>query len=275
MFVFLGEVIHKFDLIAQLLDKQVYSSKEKRQIFVVVACILVLAVIDAILGAVLRNRSRSVTVPVPTLAPVTAKKEQYYRLFAGAAGNELVFQAGTPHQLAADWIINTDPMHLPPRSDHIIQRYLLTLFYYQMSQNGKSPWKSCNPPTGSQNDTCVFINHLNIVFTNQVDDPEILQNGAEVDNITFYPETVDLESYRWLSGEHECLWAGISCDFYNRLRVIELCKSSFFAELAGICDDLTSPLLVRINNCSCSKPHGNIAFRGRRHVSSTIFLCAI
>jgi hypothetical protein len=196
------------------------------------ACILVLAIIGGVLGGVLGRKSNnpSVMLVAPTLTPTTLREEQYYTRFANAVGNELVFQAGTPHRLAAEWIINTDPMQLSPQSDHIIQRYLLTLFYYQMSQNGKSPWRSCNPPTESQNDTCVLVS--------RVDTPEVLQNGTELDIITFYRETNNPvsgnEYYRWLSGAHECLWAGNLCDNSSSIFAIELCKSSYFAKLARI-----------------------------------------
>jgi hypothetical protein len=193
----------------------------------IVACVMLIAIVGGTLGAVLGNSSKSVIKSVPTLAPLPAKDVQYYRIFAGAVGNDLVYQPGTPHQMAADWIIYTDPMQLSPQSDHIVQRYLLTLFYYQMSQNGKSPWRSCNPPTGSQNDTCVFLD--------RVDTVEILKNGTEFDNITFYPETINPESgngyYRWLSGAHECLWAGNLCDTNNLLRSIELCTSLHYQML--------------------------------------------
>ncbi|CAB9526922.1 leucine Rich Repeat [Seminavis robusta] len=86
-----------------------------------------------------------------------------------------------PHQKALKWIIHQDPRQLPPDSNHLLQRFILTQFYFSTSQ--ASPWKFCGAASGAQTDECEY----KIVYNNRV--------GSE----------------RWLSGVSECRWAGCSC----------------------------------------------------------------
>ncbi|CAB9511228.1 leucine Rich Repeat [Seminavis robusta] len=85
-----------------------------------------------------------------------------------------------PHQKALNWIIHQDPRQLPPDSNHLLQRFILTQFYYSTSQ--ASPWKFCGAATGAQTDE-------------------------------FYFQFLGRESLteRWLSGVPECRWAGCDC----------------------------------------------------------------
>ncbi|CAB9511236.1 leucine Rich Repeat [Seminavis robusta] len=86
-----------------------------------------------------------------------------------------------PHQKALNWIIHQDPSQLPPDSVHLLQRFILTQFYYSTSQ--ASPWKFCGAATGAQTAECYF-QFLNQEFINE----------------------------RWLSGVSECRWAGCTCE---------------------------------------------------------------
>jgi hypothetical protein len=47
---------------------------------------------------------------------------------------------------------------LPADVTRLLQRYILALLvYYQTSENGTSPWWSCNPPSEFEDDTCAFL----------------------------------------------------------------------------------------------------------------------
>ncbi|CAB9519626.1 LRR receptor-like serine threonine-protein kinase [Seminavis robusta] len=107
-----------------------------------------------------------------------------------------------PHQKALNWIIHQDPRQLPPDSNHLLQRFILTQFYYSTSQAG--PWKFCGAASGSQTDDCY----------SQVLNQELI-------------------SERWLSGVSECWWAGCSCsgDTENITKIIVWDSNSFTGSL--------------------------------------------
>jgi hypothetical protein len=238
-----------------------FKSRRGR-LYIFGAVVLVLAIVGGVLGGVLGSRSSSPSIVhvAPTLAPSTFRELQYYDRFAAAIGNQGVFQEGTPYQLAAEWITQTDPMQLSVHSNHLIQRFVLTLFYYQMTNNGKQPWRSCYQPTAGQNDTCEFLMRN--------DNRELLANGTVYDNITYIPETINPDSgneyYRWLSGAHECLWAGNICDnTTNVLQTINLCKSCA-VPVFQLSNLQTKPSAARhppccFSTCRFSKFDGNVA----------------
>jgi hypothetical protein len=105
---------------------------------------------------------------------------------AGEVGGA-VFEVGTPHHLAAQWIISPDG--LPADSSRLLQRYIIALFYYQTSENGQSPWRSCNPPNEAEDDTCTFLEFTRLPNDDITDEPR--------------PGRV-----RWLSSQDECDWEG-------------------------------------------------------------------
>jgi hypothetical protein len=110
----------------------------------------------------------------------------------------------TPQKRAMDWIIDEDPMQLPPDAANLIQRYLLAVVYLSTIELG--PWLSCNPPEEGETDDCMYMKLVQ-VFPNMV-----------------YEE---IEWGRWLSGHHECNWAGIFCDEADQIRAFESCKYHF------------------------------------------------
>jgi hypothetical protein len=97
----------------------------------------------------------------------------------------------------------SDPMQLPVHNEHLIQRYIMVLFYFQMSDNGKSAWRFCNPPSEGVVDSCLTLADYYIPFVANDDE-------------------VGLQYFRWLSGKHECHWMGASCDMDNVLWALQL-----------------------------------------------------
>lgn len=150
-----------------------------------------------------RTKSHSPSAS-PTPYHVYVTINSYLDRFAQAVGNDLVYRNGTAHRLAANWIFYSDPLQLPVYNEHLIQRYLMALFYFQMSDNGKSPWRFCNPPPKGVVDSCMSLAHIIPLVAN--------------DDSTGY------QYYRWLSGKHECNWMGASCDADNVIWGLQLSK---------------------------------------------------
>jgi hypothetical protein len=192
-------------------DKPPLYHNRRFRLYAVVAAVLLLAVIAGSLGAVFSKGSSTSTQVAPTLAPLSSTEKAYFDVFAQATQNQLVYQLDTPHRVAADWILNVDPLHLALDSNHLIQRYILALFYLQMSDLAQRPWMSCNPPQTGENETCVFANY--VVQTADV-------NGT-IEQVGLYQPQTGYN--RWLSGAHECTWAGVVCDPNNITNAVELC----------------------------------------------------
>lgn len=195
------------------------------RLYAMVGVVLLLAVIAGSLGAVLSKGSSSNAPVAPTLAPTSMAERTYLRLFATAVQNDLVYELDTPHRMAANWIMFHDPLHLASDSDHLIQRYVLALFYLQMSESGQYPWMSCNPPQdfSDTNTSCIFESY-------QINN--VVQNGTSLQEAVYVPET---GYHRWLSGAHECTWGGVICDGDNSTRAIELSKLIFFCKGSFSC----------------------------------------
>ncbi|CAB9528248.1 leucine Rich Repeat [Seminavis robusta] len=95
---------------------------------------------------------------------------------------------------ALQWIVNDDPMQLQPDEGHLIQRFVLSKFYFQTSAKG--PWDYCGQPTKlQQNPLCHYGQHFSEYWASM-----------------------------WLSQDHECLWAGITCHWGagNERNVVEV-----------------------------------------------------
>jgi hypothetical protein len=83
--------------------------------------------------------------------------------------------------------------------ENLIQRFLLAAFYFETHILGD--WRSCNRPSEENpEDTCSFQKIVSILPL----------------------EFEGVPAIRWLSSEHECKWAGISCDELNQTRTIDL-----------------------------------------------------
>lgn len=137
------------------------------------------------------NSSANSPTLAPTEAPTTTADGIYREQFIAVVGPQVNVD-GSPHDRAATWIMYEDPQRLTPRSDNLIQRYLLALFYFMTTENEMTPWKSCSRPRETEDDSCDLLK-----FTRNPDD-----------TISYVPEPAT----RWLSNTHECEWTGITCD---------------------------------------------------------------
>ena len=116
-------------------------------------------------------------------------------------GTEKLADPSTPHYRAMQWIILEDPRQLTADDPLLVQRYLHVLFYFSTTRD--RPWLSCNPPVESEDNLCLW-QQLIAVFPHEY-------RGV--------PTT------RWLTGDHECRWAGVFCDEFNQTRGLALGKS--------------------------------------------------
>lgn len=178
----------------------IYKNRRFR-LYSFLSCIVVTVVAVAVSVAVTSNKPNNDPTPAPTSYRETLGIQE--QLIA-VVGEEVLTKEGSPHEIAADWIMNVDPMQLPPEAPNLIQRYLLAVFYYASTELG--PWLSCNPPEEGENTTCVY------------------QELTAIEPALVYGQK---EWIRWLSDEHECEWAGVYCDENDYIAAIELRKSVF------------------------------------------------
>lgn len=136
----------------------------------------------------------------PTGSPTPAPTPAFYLDAVGDTIYNLVgdkmYDQGTPYALAADWIVNYDPMQLGPRDANIAQRYLLAMLFFEW--NGMD-WTECTP----------------------TDDP----NDTDCEATCYdwlYGDPFDCDKKRWLSNSHECEWLGVTCPEDRSVRGLEL-----------------------------------------------------
>ena len=171
-----------------------------------------------------RGRSSSSSSSnAPTQSPRSSREKRFRLKFFGAVGNR-VDEIGSPHEKAAYWMIHDDPLALPIDAPNIMQRYTLVLFYYLTG-----PWKSCNPPDQNNNNNNDEGRFCRFQRLTRIPQRKPSRGDRHDDNNNDDDETEDFQyheepSFRWLSGEHECRWAGISCDESQVIRSIELGK---------------------------------------------------
>jgi len=143
----------------------------------------------------------------PTASPTDQTRKTIVINYLETELSAKVFFGGSPYSMARDWILHDDPRQLDVDMDRdsklLMQRYALAVFYFlsiQNGQNGSTPWRSCNPPSLSLNnsetendDTCTYL-----VPTRSPDGSSLIYNEI--------PGRI-----RWLSSSHECEWQGINC----------------------------------------------------------------
>jgi len=139
----------------------------------------------------------------PTMAPTSYRESLGIRAqVERVAGSEELQDDESPYSKALEWIIYEDPMQLEPDATNFMQRYLMAYFYFATTVDG--PWRSCNPPQTGEDYYCVW---------HKRDTPATPR---------YY---IELPRTRWLSGQNECAWAGVSCDDEKQVRAIEQGKS--------------------------------------------------
>jgi hypothetical protein len=105
----------------------------------------------------------------------------------GVSSDDDIESAGSPQNLAFQWIVDGDPAFLCPDSPTLVQRYSLAVFYY--STAGDS-WTECSAPSDPAS-------------------PESVQQANDACSI----EPVEGSgSDAWLTPGPECQWGGVVCE---------------------------------------------------------------
>lgn len=178
------------------------------RLYCLLACTLVVVMIAGIVGLLTQQKKEYITFETPTEAPTRPGSNGILDQLELIVGTEVLKDPSGPHYRAKEWLINEDPMQLSPQDANLVQRYLLAVIYFKFREKGS--WLSCGAPTEEEpDDFCLFQKLINI----------------------FPREYRSVASYRWLSGNHECSWAGLFCDEFFQLRTIDLTGQDISAEL--------------------------------------------
>ena len=200
----------------------IYQNRRFR--FIALLCtVLVGLIIIAIAIAVPVSNGKKSTVILtlaptasPSAAPTSTREVQFFGKIVpkvndtssllGATWSELLSSPGTPQYLAVQWMMNEDPMRMEPSDDWFFQRFMMVFLWYQTTDNGQKPWRSCNPPEGDAPDKelCTLYE-----FTRNPDD-----------SISYDPKQ---RKIRWLSGQGVCKWEGVECGGGSKVVGITLC----------------------------------------------------
>jgi hypothetical protein len=180
-----------------LAEPPIYKNRRFRVYMGVGCCILLMAIVMAIVGTTVLGddddviRETNEPTSAPTMSPTTSEPTSVPTISSQTL-SAFIFP-GTSHDLALQWIMNEDPLQLDINSTRVLQRYMMVFFYYSTSNNSNAPWKSCGPAVDGEDDSCVLLE-----FTGQDDDT------------IAYVERPG--KTRWLSGTHEWEWEeGIFC----------------------------------------------------------------
>lgn len=192
----------------------IYKNRRFR-LYAIAGGLLFITVAIAIIVVVATSGEEGETViltPEPTVAPTqsptSAIESIYSRTIAEAIRNEKVYEPGTPHYSATQWIINDDPKELAPDDPNFLQRFMMAFLWFHTTENGTSEWFSCNPPKPDEDSNCVFQDALALV-----------------------PPS---DGIRWLSGEDECTWAGVQCQSGPSILGFSLREFTIFIEISTV-----------------------------------------
>ena len=165
-----------------------------------------------------------VPLPAPTPAPVTPTEPPSFsngcnlssegrvaliNIFLRVVSDAIDMDTpGSPQVRALEWIINDDPMQLCPQDPHLIQRYVLAVFYF--STRGDR-WIQCSAPD-IEDYSEDEIQEANDMCT------------IEVESSSSGTGSVESGSNAWLTPETECSWGGLACNENNDVVRIEMGK---------------------------------------------------
>uniref|UniRef100_A0A7S1VI90 L domain-like protein n=1 Tax=Grammatophora oceanica TaxID=210454 RepID=A0A7S1VI90_9STRA len=181
-----------------------HKNRRFRLYTIAISLLLIVVIVGAIVGIVASKSGGPATYAptgAPSAAPSTRADGEYSKQFVRAVGTDVEIP-GTPAYKAAEWIMMTDPLKLPPDAPNLIQRFILANFYFTTSEANGS-WRSCGQPAENESDDCIFQSIERLDNDTQVYDPK--------------PGAV-----RWLSGLHECEWIGNQCDDLMETAAIEV-----------------------------------------------------
>jgi hypothetical protein len=111
--------------------------------------------------------------------------------------SNVVDTAGTPQNLAVNWLINQDGRFLCPDDPTLKARYGLAVFYF--STRGDR-WLECSAPT-------------------DLSSPAAIEAANEACTIQAFP---DSGSDAWLTPSSECQWGGVVCNDDGSVEVIDI-----------------------------------------------------
>ena len=120
---------------------------------------------------------------------------------------DAVYNTASNYFLAVQWISNVDPLGWETTNANFLERFLMAYWYIDATNRGRLSWRSCNPPNpiGSAS-FCVFERADFAAST--------------IPNLQYAQD----RAARWLSGTHQCQWAGITCLPDDSIDRIELSK---------------------------------------------------
>ncbi|CAB9507476.1 receptor-like protein kinase [Seminavis robusta] len=163
------------------------STSMTPMILVLIGGILIIGiVVGSICGAGLcSNQEGDVKTQAPTSIRYSVLEDIQNRI-EEAFGPDYFMKTDEPEPTqpkfkALDWIVFEDPLQLSTDANNLLQRFILSLTYFQTSQ--ESDWINCGPSTTAKKDDTCWI-----------------------------PMDVSNLASGWLTGVHECQWAGIFCD---------------------------------------------------------------
>lgn len=168
--------------------------------FVGVLSIIMALVIQSTMGPNI-DASQMVTT-APTGSPSTGAEAIFMNEMSAIVGDG-VFKENSYLGRAANWMMNDDPKGLGPFDPTFLQRFILVVIYFSTTSTMGGTWQTCNPPGTEEDTSCSFG-----VLIRQEDDSLGYQYQR---------------SFRWLSAESECVWAGVTCD-EGRVNSISLGK---------------------------------------------------
>jgi hypothetical protein len=147
----------------------------------------------------------------PTVAPTTWREglgiQEYLHDYLRENGYEEEAPLDPTSSVfrAVNWILHHDPRQLDTADVDLIQRFLHGLLLFSPGgalpgEGSPSSWLSCNPPAlAKMDDYFCYFNRL--------------------ENLNTY---TSVPAVQWLSGNHECGWAGVTCDEYNHTWGLQL-----------------------------------------------------
>lgn len=213
------------------------------RLYSLVACMLMVVVVGAVAGLMAHQKKeqdepQSIATESPGLetsetgAPTRVGANGIIEQLELIVGSEVLMDPSSPYSRAKDWIIFEDPLQLVALDSNLVQRYVLAVVYFKLHEEGD--WVSCNAPSEEEpDDFCLYQKLVNI----------------------FPFEYRSIPWYRWLSGNHECNWAGLECDEFEQLRGIELVGQEITGTLP--IDFIYFPYLQELS-MSWNKLHGTI-----------------
>lgn len=186
------------------------------------------------------------TTSAPTISPTTRTREVIIIDYLATKFSPEVFDEGTPHSMALDWILNRDLLQLKVNLERdlkrLSQRFALAAFYFSSTQT--SPWRSCNPSSISFPDVPISTARSNDSMNQSIDLCTYLKPKRGPDGSSIVFEEVR-EQNRWLSDVNECEWPGVNCTPENEILGIDVRGQAITGNLGRILKGDTSNILLK------------------------------